>query len=566
MYWKTCSFFFCFIVFISLPSFLIVLPPGFTSSKVTFKPIFSENTSLDEQIIDLMEIGGIPSLAAAIIQKDNISWIKGYGNQSELNVNFPIGSITKSFIATGFLQLYEKGFFELDDDINDHLPFNVRNPNFPDTNITFQMLLTHTSSLQRTTDTYWEINLQDWLFRLEALNLSYPQGAWEELNLANIEPNWEPYNFSRFVREYILPEGALYSSDVWGTWSPGTRIEYANAGFDLLALVIENLSNQTISQYLAENVFSPLNMTQTGFNIEDFNESTLATPYTYFEGIIHSGPPYNALAYGAGALRTSATDLAQYFCAHMNHGVYNGIRILQEATCELMHGKYVESSDGKQWGLGWMHNPSHNPIQGHTGLTLGGVSIMNFAYWDEYPDYPYGIILLINQDTPDWPAHKSLVRLLFEDAASITAGVFQPMKIMITQPTNGTIAEGNQSILWSVVAPGLNWQLEFSIYCSSDQVSWQKIADIPASDNLRGISEGEYEWDTHTVSDGQYWIKIDMTSGGITVSNISKTFQIMNNENLTSSTSSKSTPQSILGCIVAIITFGLVKKRKKPYR
>ncbi len=140
------------------------------------------------------------------------------------------------------------------------------------------------------------------------------------------------------------------------------------------------------------------------------------------------------------------------------------------------------------------------------------------------------------------------------------------MKIKIIQPTNGTITEGNQSILWSVVAPGLNWQLEFSIYCSSDQVSWQKIVDIPPSDNLRGISEGEYEWDTHTVSDGQYWIKIDMTSGGITISNISKTFQIINNENITSSTSSKSTSQSILGCIVAIITFGFVKKIKKPYR
>ncbi|MFX0052661.1 MAG: serine hydrolase domain-containing protein [Candidatus Hermodarchaeota archaeon] len=561
MYWKSHSFSFCFFTFFLITSFLIVLPPGFNSSKITLIHHSSENTSLDEQIIDLMEVGGIPSLAAAIVQKNNISWIKGYGDQPELNVNYPIGSITKSFIATGLLQLYEKGFFKLDDDINDYLPFNVRNPNFLETKITFQMLLSHTSSLRVSTDTYWEINLQDWLFRLDALNLSYPQGAWGELNLANIEPNWEPYNFSSFVREYILPEGKLYSADVWGTWSPGTQFEYANAGFDLLALIVENLSSQTVSQYLYENVFSPLSMTQTGFDIENFDGSTLAIPHNYFEGIIYSGPPYNALAYGAGALRTSATDLARYLCAHMNHGAYNGIRILQEATCELMHSKYVESSEGRQWGLGWVHNPRHNPIQGHTGQTLGGLSIMNFVYWDEYPDYPYGIILLVNQDTPDWPAHKSLVRLLFEEAASITAGVFQPMKVIITQPANGTIVEGNQSILWNVVAPGLNWQLEFSIYFSSDGVSWHKIVNIPASDDVRGISGGEYEWDTRTVSDGQYWIKIEMTSGGITVSNISGGFQIMNNGNLTSS---KLTPQSILGCIVAVITFGLVRKRKKP--
>ncbi|MFX0125343.1 MAG: serine hydrolase domain-containing protein [Candidatus Hodarchaeota archaeon] len=573
MYRKSHFFFFCLFNFLLIPSFLIVHPLGFNSHKVTLITHLPENTSLDEQIIDLMEIGGIPSLAAAIIQKDNISWIKGFGDQAELNVNYPIGSITKSFIATGLLQLYEKDLFKLDDDINDYLPFNVRNPNFPETKITYQMLLTHTSSLQASTDTYWEINLQDWLFRLDALNLSYSQGAWGELNLANIAPNWEPYNFSSFVREYILPEGELYSSDVWGTWVPGTQMVYANAGFDLLALIVENLSNQTISQYLKENVFSPLNMTHTGFDIENFDESTLAIPHNYFEGNIYSGPPYNALAYGAGALRTSAADLARYFCAHMNHGAYNGIRILQEATCELMHGKYAESSEGRQWGLGWVHNPRHNPIQGHTGHTLGGVSIMNFAYWNEYPDYPYGIILLINQDTPDWPSHKSLIRLLFEEAASITAGVFQPMKVIITQPADSTIAEGNQSIVWRVVAPGLNWQLEFCIYFSSDRVSWQKIVDIPAADNLTGISGGEYEWDTHTVSDGQYWIKIDMTSGGITVSNISEGFQIMNNGditsstssngNITSSTSSKSTPQSILGCIVTVITCGFVRKRKR---
>ncbi len=555
MYQKSHFFSFCFFSFFLLPSFLIALPLGVDSPKAILTPHFSENTSLDEQIINLMEIGGIPSLAAAIIQKDNISWIKGYGEQPELNVNFPIGSTTKSFIATGLLQLYEKGFFELDDDINDYLPFNVRNPNFPEVKITFQMLLTHTSSLQAGTDTYWEINLQDWLFRLDAMNLSYPQGAWEELSLASIEPNWEPYNFSSFVREYILPEGKLYSSDVWGTWSPGTEVEYANAGFDLLALIIENLSNQTISQYLEVNVFSPLNMTDTGFDIDNFDGSMLATPYTYFEGIIYSGPPYNALAYGAGALRTSAADLARYLCAHMNHGVYNGIRILQNATCELMHGKYVESNDGRQWGLGWVHNPKHNPIQGHTGHTLGGCSIMNFAYWNENPDYPYGIILLINQDAPYWPIHKSLSRLLFEEAASITTGVFQPMKVILTQPVNGTIAEGNQSILWDVIAPGLNWQLEFSIYFSSDQESWQKIIDIPASDSLTGISGGEYKWDTYTVSDGQYWIKIDMKSGGIIVSDISEGFQIKNNNSSTSST-----PQSILSCIAALIACGLIWK------
>ncbi len=58
-----------------------------------------------------------------------------------------IASISKTITATAVMQLWEQGLFELDDDVNDYLPFNVRNPNHPDVPITFRMLLTHTSSI-----------------------------------------------------------------------------------------------------------------------------------------------------------------------------------------------------------------------------------------------------------------------------------------------------------------------------------------------------------------------------------------------------------------------------------
>jgi hypothetical protein len=45
------------------------------------------------------------------------------------------------------MQLWEKGKFELDDDINQYLPFPVRNPSHPDSPISFRSLLTHRSSI-----------------------------------------------------------------------------------------------------------------------------------------------------------------------------------------------------------------------------------------------------------------------------------------------------------------------------------------------------------------------------------------------------------------------------------
>ena len=107
------------------------------------------NSSVDQAITQLMLEGNTPSLAASVVYKDDIIWSKGYGEQSNDNVAFMIASITKTFTTTALLQLYERGIFELDDDVNSYLPFSLRNPNYPNTPITFRLLLLHQSSLMR---------------------------------------------------------------------------------------------------------------------------------------------------------------------------------------------------------------------------------------------------------------------------------------------------------------------------------------------------------------------------------------------------------------------------------
>ena len=56
-----------------------------------------------------------------------------------------IASISKTFTNTAVMQLRDAGHFELDDDVNEYLPFPVRNPRHPDAPITIRQLLTHTS-------------------------------------------------------------------------------------------------------------------------------------------------------------------------------------------------------------------------------------------------------------------------------------------------------------------------------------------------------------------------------------------------------------------------------------
>ena len=78
---------------------------------------------LDEKIEALMGEGDISSLAAAIVVNDEIVWTRGYGEQDTLDRMHDIASITKSLVATAVLQLYEQGLIDLDDDVNQYLPF-----------------------------------------------------------------------------------------------------------------------------------------------------------------------------------------------------------------------------------------------------------------------------------------------------------------------------------------------------------------------------------------------------------------------------------------------------------
>ena len=68
---------------------------------------------------------------------------------------FRIASISKSFTATSLLQQVEQGRVKLTDDVSDLIGFKVRNPKFPDTPITLEMLLSHTSSINDDLG-YWQ--------------------------------------------------------------------------------------------------------------------------------------------------------------------------------------------------------------------------------------------------------------------------------------------------------------------------------------------------------------------------------------------------------------------------
>ena len=369
---------------------LIIVIGSITTGVTTFLIInsFLENESFESKIKNLMVEYDIPSLAAGIVNNESIIWAEGFGEQSELDTVYMIGSITKTFTATAILQLNETGLLNLTDNINDYLPFEVKHPAYPGVIITPLMLLTHKSGIQ--TNLYWSLEyyLEDQMIDWINDNLGWP----EDILKLNPRPSLED-----FLNGSLNPNGAYYNYYNWYS-RPGAQYRYSNAGFQLLSCLIEEITNQTYMEYLEENIFVPLNMTSTGFEYDLFMGRN-AFPYEWFNNSYLKYPLYNINATGAGNLRSTIGNMANYLIAFINRGYVNGVQILGSGYVNLMHtvqvyfsGTSTEGFNYEGYGLGW--NIFTENIIGHSGAVPGFSSNMIFKRTNEND---YGMILLFNR-------------------------------------------------------------------------------------------------------------------------------------------------------------------------
>ena len=332
-----------------------------------------QTTEIDNLITFYMKIGHIPSLSTCIIKNTTVVWTQAYGisdikNQKEATpaTIYLAGSISKSITATALLQLYEQGKFNLDDDVNNYLPFSLRNPNYPEEPITIRMLLAHQSSLK---ETYKSL--------LHFFLIDYPY-------------SWLP--------EYLTPNGSIYNPNTWSTtYAPGEDFYYANLGFELLGYIFEQLSNQTLENYCQDHIFTPLNMTNTSFHVTSYAFQNLAVPYVWRLGRFIPFPHYDIGMTAAGGLRTNALDLSKFLIAHMNNGTYQNTSLLNQTTIQLMHTiQYPNNTDNTiKYGLGWaiIQDNTNTTIQGHSGGVFGGTAYMFYRTQDKT-----GVTYLLNKN------------------------------------------------------------------------------------------------------------------------------------------------------------------------
>jgi len=313
----------------------------------------SSEEDFDEYLEDEMDFQDIPAMAVMVFDNTTVKYER-YLGQSDRdkgialadNHLFLLASISKTITATALLHLYDQGLFDLDDPINDHLPFTVNVPG-KSTPITFRMLLTHTSGIADG----------------PALDGQYFYGQDPPMALAD------------FMESYLVPGGSNYSAgENFHNFEPGTQHEYSNEGSALIGVLVESISGVGFNAYCKQHIFTPLGMTNTFWRLDEINQP-IAIPYDNVGGNWVAYDHYTFTDYPNGGLRSTVRDMHRLIQTLIAGGNYNGHQLLKTSTVTAMLTPQIPSIDGEV-GLHLFQMNSTLGLWGHDGGEQGTATIM----------------------------------------------------------------------------------------------------------------------------------------------------------------------------------------------
>lgn len=335
--------------------------------------VINNTTEFEEYLVDEMDFQKIPAMSVLIFDENQILLERNLGkaniqnnNSLQLDHLFLLASISKVFTATALLQLYEDNLFSLDDNIQDYLSFNVNVPNYSE-NITFKMLLTHTSGI----------------------------GDGSTLDSQYYYGEDSPVELDFFLKNYLVQGGSFYdASENFYDFEPGTAFKYSNTGNALIGLLVEKISGMSFNDYCKQNIFSPLGMTHTYWRLSEINQ-TIVQPYDYVNGDYEEIQHYTFTDYPNGGLRSTSRDIYKFLTAFVNGGLSNNYQLLNSNTINEMITPQIPNLDNTT-GLHLFKLNNENQLWGHDGGEQGVSTIMAFN-----PSTKVGAIILTNQGDSD---------------------------------------------------------------------------------------------------------------------------------------------------------------------
>lgn len=287
----------------------LLLFPGCQSDKVLIPDTIKSPSELSEALFNIYSNTEVTGFTVSIVKSDEILYQESFGMaDTEHNLPYsiqstqPIGSISKTFVAASLVKAIEQGYFTLETDINTILPFELINPNHPGDTIRIKHLVTHTSGLLDNLESYFHA-----YYLLPNQNLNTPGAAIMMNDFGFIQR--PGVSLDNLIYNYYSSNGTNYNTSNFSAFPVGSNWNYSNFATSLTAYIIETATQTPFKEYVATQVFQPLGMNDTAYDIADLSLVDRATLY-WEKGVAF--PNYANDSYPDGSVNTCNTDLTKY--------------------------------------------------------------------------------------------------------------------------------------------------------------------------------------------------------------------------------------------------------------
>jgi CubicO group peptidase (beta-lactamase class C family) len=383
---------------------------------------------LDDYVTRALAEWEVPGLAIAVIRNDSIVHARGYGvrelgraDRVDENTLFAVASTTKAMTAAALGMLVDEDRLDWDDRVSVHLPWYRLSDPFITHELTVRDLLTHRTGIARS-DNLW---------------IAGPFERAEVLRRAR----------------YLPP-------------ARGFRSEYGyhNVMYIAAGEVVGEVSGMSWDEFIERRLFEPLGMARstTRASVVETRDNVAAS-HTNVNGSVQAVPRrnYDNIG-GAGAVFSSARDMAQWIRLHLGNGTYEGRRLLSPETMRELHMPQVvlrmdttaermfPQTNLKAYALGWNvqdyhgrklvhHAGSLNWTRTQVGMVpserIGVVVIANYGSSDLQTALMYRVLdALMGLPARDWSEeYLALARRARERSAAAP----QNEQIPGTQPSLG---------------------------------------------------------------------------------------------------------------------------------
>ncbi len=304
------------------------------------------------------------------------------------DTKFMIGSVSKPLTATLMLIQVQKGLISLDKTIEDYLP---EFKNKPAAKITIRQLLGHKSGMPN-----YDI-IKDFFPRISRQN---------------------------FTREDYIK---IYMDSTLA-FEPGSSYAYSSWGYFTLGYIMERVTGKSYSELMREDIFSKLQMNNSGSYFHTQIVPNRATGYDYsFGGFTSADFRDQSNTMGTGDLYSTVEDLFKFHLSISNHTLIN-----KQLTDEMLSPGKLQYNN---YGFGWFNHifkyTATDSVKAnfHLGMTDGFIS---FAL--RIPATNSFVVILCNSSPTDFfGITKNLIKVLYNKPVLLKQPVHKRVETLITK-------------------------------------------------------------------------------------------------------------------------------------